>query len=259
MKEATRRGSSTARIPKIPWYTFVQLKDTLVGIWVHQNWWVMSQFHTIGLSLYSIELDLSTSSPLETGFIALGRESQEADKLSSSHFSTLLGKSRWKNPVTIYQYRGRCIITAFGNTYQDAQDQGLRMWQTKSNGITVHNPLPTDCIYRVISQNGDRTSFERLSTPRLAPRITLRRRWHTQQQHLQKQQQQSNTLRVLHRASGNRCEAPRCKTRIGRSWAEQQTISWHLEKDAWHCIICWRKGYVQNRRTSGRSTSRCHL
>ena len=30
MKEAARRGSSTARISKIPWLTFEQFKDTLV-------------------------------------------------------------------------------------------------------------------------------------------------------------------------------------------------------------------------------------
>ena len=32
-----------------------------------------------------------------------------------------------------------------------AQDQGLRFWQTKSNAITVHNLVPADCIYKVIS------------------------------------------------------------------------------------------------------------
>ena len=38
-----------------------------------------------------------------------------------------------------------------------AQDQGFRFWQTKSRAIIVHNPVPADCIYRVISQKGDRT------------------------------------------------------------------------------------------------------
>ena len=59
-----------------------------------------------------------------------------------------------------------------------AQDQGLRFWQTKSSAIIVHNPVPADCIHGVISQNGDRTLFERLSTPPLAPKVTLRSNWH---------------------------------------------------------------------------------
>ena len=58
-----------------------------------------------------------------------------------------------------------------------AQDQGFRFWQTKSSATVVHNPVPADCIYRAISQNGDRTLFERLSTPRLAPEVTLKSNW----------------------------------------------------------------------------------
>ena len=63
-----------------------------------------------------------------------------------------------------------------------ARDRGLRFWQTKSRAITVHNPVPADCICRVISQKGDRTLFERLSTPRPAPKVTLKSGWHLQQQ-----------------------------------------------------------------------------
>ena len=44
-----------------------------------------------------------------------------------------------------------------------ARDQGLQFWQTKSYAIIVHSPVSPDCIYRVISQNGDRILFERLS------------------------------------------------------------------------------------------------
>ena len=45
-------------------------------------------------------------------------------------------------------------------------------------------PVPGDCIYRVISQKGDRVQFERLATPRPAPKVTLQSNWHTQQQQL---------------------------------------------------------------------------
>ena len=36
----------------------------------------------------------------------------------------------------------------------------------------------------MISQNGDRVQFERLATPRPAPKVTLQSNWHTQQQQL---------------------------------------------------------------------------
>ena len=63
-----------------------------------------------------------------------------------------------------------------------AQDQGLRFWQTKSSAIIVRNPLLTDCICGAISQSGDRTLFERLSTARPAPKVTLGSNWQSQQQ-----------------------------------------------------------------------------
>ena len=40
-----------------------------------------------------------------------------------------------------------------------------------------------DCIDRATSQNGDRVNFERLETPRPAPKVTLKKKWHSQQQH----------------------------------------------------------------------------
>ena len=68
-----------------------------------------------------------------------------------------------------------------------AQDRGLQFWQTKSHAIIVHSSVSADRIYRVISQSGDRILFERLSTPRPAPKVKLKSNWHSQQQ----QQQQS--------------------------------------------------------------------
>ena len=37
-----------------------------------------------------------------------------------------------------------------------AQEQGLQFWHTKTHAIILDSPLPADCIYRVISQDGDR-------------------------------------------------------------------------------------------------------
>ena len=81
-----------------------------------------------------------------------------------------------------------------------AQDQGLQVWQTKSHAI-----IGADCICKVISQNGDRILFERLSTPRPAPKVTLKSNWQSRQQ---QQQQQSicddvtSTRRLVRETSG---------------------------------------------------------
>ena len=73
-------------------------------------------------------------------------------------------------------------------TLSRAQDQGLRFWQTKSFAIVTYATVPGDCIDRVTSQNGHRVIFERLATPRSAPKVTLKSNWRTQQ-HQQKQPQ----------------------------------------------------------------------
>ena len=71
-----------------------------------------------------------------------------------------------------------------------AQDKGLRFfWQTRSHAVIVYSSVPADCIYKVISPKGERTLFERLSTPRPAPKIVLKSAWQSQQQ----QQQQQDT------------------------------------------------------------------
>ena len=93
------------------------------------------------------------------------------------------------------------------------QDQGLRFWQTKSHAIIVHNPLPPDCIFNFIAKNGERTLFERLSTPRPAAKITLRSTWQVQQQH---QQQQPAPTR-LRRLGANRDEGDHRQQRQARS------------------------------------------
>ena len=91
------------------------------------------------------------------------------DKPSSSHLGEIQMK---KNPVTIYQCRGRVHYHSNWKHDQDvacwiklcrAQDQGLRFLQTKSNTIIVHSHVLADRICNSISQNGDRTWCERLS------------------------------------------------------------------------------------------------
>ena len=41
---------------------------------------------------------------------------------------------------------------------------------------------PGNCIDRVTSQNGERVDFERVETPRPAPKVTLKKHWQSQQQ-----------------------------------------------------------------------------
>ena len=65
-----------------------------------------------------------------------------------------------------------------------AQDQGLQFWQTMSFSIINENPVPGDCIFKVISESGDRVLFERLSTLMPAPKVMLKSNWLMQQQQL---------------------------------------------------------------------------
>ena len=73
------------------------------------------------------------------------------------------------------------------------------MWQTRSHARIVYSSVPADCIYKVISQKGEGTLFERLSTPRPAPKIVLKSAWQSQQQQQQQQQDTSESA-----ASGTR-------------------------------------------------------
>ena len=58
-----------------------------------------------------------------------------------------------------------------------AQEKGIPYWQTKSHAIIAHKTVPPDCIETGISQNCETTSYQRLYTPRPAPRIFLKIAW----------------------------------------------------------------------------------
>ena len=50
-----------------------------------------------------------------------------------------------------------------------AQDKGLQFWQTRSHAMMVCSSLPAECIYKVISQNGEELYMKdsrRLGLPR---------------------------------------------------------------------------------------------
>ena len=69
-----------------------------------------------------------------------------------------------------------------------AQEKGLKFWQTRSHAIIVHDSMPVDCIEKVVSENREKTLYQRLSTPRPAPKIMLKSVWNLQQQQQQQQQ-----------------------------------------------------------------------
>ena len=73
----------------------------------------------------------------------------------------------------------------------------ILFWQTKSHAVIVHHPVPLDCFVKVIAKNGEQTPFERLSTPRPAPKVILRSSWQVQQQQQQQPQQPATRLRRL--------------------------------------------------------------
>ena len=147
--------------------------------------------HLNSLRLERVCCSFSIQSILENELVVGGKQSK--DRQSSSHLSTLSGKSRWRStPVMTLQSVPKKVHyhcnwkrdqdAVYRVKLSRAQDQGLRFWQTKSRAIIVHYLVPADCNYRVISQKGDRTLFERLSTPRPAPKVILKSNWHSQQQ-----------------------------------------------------------------------------
>ena len=120
------------------------------------------------------------------------RKTKEDDRLSSSHHSILSGEIPMKkNSVMITQLLKKCTITAFGNgirmpfigqNYPEHKIENCNLGK-RSHMQSSHTVLcQQDCIHRVISQNGDRILFERLSTPRPAPKVALKSNWHAQQQ-----------------------------------------------------------------------------
>ena len=129
-----------------------------------------------GCSFFKSALTGNREEPLNPYGQNLDEEEPSDDFSRKVHYD-----SKWKHVQV-----GVCCVKL-----SRTQDHGLRIWQTKSNAIIVHNPLPAACIYMVTSQRGDRTIYERLSTPRPAPRLTLKSYWQVQQQHSQQQRQHS--------------------------------------------------------------------
>ena len=92
--------------------------------------------------------------------------------------------------MKITQFHRKYLMLLVGNLTKmqssgyDNQKRRIKdwNWQTKSFALMTCATIPGDPFDRVTSQNGDRVNFERLETPRPAPKVTLKRNWQIQQQ-----------------------------------------------------------------------------
>ena len=136
-------------------------------------------------------------------------KAKKEDRLSSSHLSTRSGTIHTKqDPAMTHQNQEKFTITVSGKlvrtpsvgSIQPAhRTKDCKFWQTRSNAVIVFNSVPTDCIYKVISQKGERTLFQRLSTPRPAPKIVLKSARQPQQQQDTSESSASGTRKLERR------------------------------------------------------------
>ena len=165
LKKAPRRGSSW--ISKIPYWIFVQFKDTLVGIRLRLSW--MGHFAT--------PYKWKNSWFIEDVCLMSLQSSNKEHRPSSSHLSTRSGTIHTKkNLAMTHQYRRnvhyhskwRIVRTpSAGSIQPEHKKRDYDSGRTRSHAvIRFATLLPADCICKVISQKGERTLFGRLSTPR---------------------------------------------------------------------------------------------
>ena len=169
-KEATTRGSRIARIPQMSYCTFVLFTDTLVGDLISlelmghvaiPHKWKEFLFHR-GCSTMCNQ-SLGQDSSLED-------ENAKEDRPSSSHLSTHSEQSRRRrNQRWPLQAEKSYSVTrkirqdaVYWINLARAQDKGLQFWQTRSHVIVVSSSVLADCIYKLISQKGERTIWKTL-------------------------------------------------------------------------------------------------
>ena len=101
--------------------------------------------------------------------------------------------------------------------------------KTKSFAIMTYVTIPGYCIDRVTAQNGDRELFERLATPRPAPKVTSKRNWHSQQQQ-QEQQPISHTHTLYLEKESDLGKQGRSARRPGnrKQFTSQTSVDTHL-------------------------------
>ena len=174
-KETAKPGYTIARIPKSVILYFRAIRGRTRGNMIAPD--LMGHVaipYTWKEFLFHRGCSHNVRSILRSGLIAGGRECKEGRQ---TIFFT---------PLNLH-YEG------ISKTNQDAvywinlaraRDKGLQFWLRRSHAISVCSFLLADGIFKVISQRQEKTLFERLSTPRPAPKIVLKSYWHSQQQQL---------------------------------------------------------------------------
>ena len=108
------------------------------------------------------------------------------------------------------QSREKCIIKVSGRTVRTPSPGSIQLehktkdyefLQTRSHAVIVYSTVPADRIYKMISQKELRRLFERLSTPRPAPKTALKSAWQSKQQQ-QRQQDTSESASSSTRKTG---------------------------------------------------------
>ena len=158
MKEVTDEVRVLREFHKFLDVFFVQFKDTdgnitapeLMGdVIIPYNW---KEF------VFCRGCSFNCNTMLEKGRIAGGRESKEEDK-HTLHTSQLPFR---ENPDEEEASDDLSVPKKVHNHNNWKYDQDAVYWiKLSPNAIIIHNPVPADCIYCVISQKGDRTLFEK--------------------------------------------------------------------------------------------------
>ena len=161
----------------------------------------MSLFHRDGRISCCTEDCSSDVAPIHRARLIAGGKERKGDKQSSSNPSNLFGndpEEEFNNDVS----RPRKVFYhGILKPHQDAacwihlaraQQKGLQFWQTRSHAIDVHDSVVADCTEQVVSQGGDTTRNQRLSTLGPAQKIDLKSVRKLRQQ---QQQQQQDTQR----------------------------------------------------------------
>ena len=149
-KEATKRGSSIARIPEMSYCTFVLFKDTLVESDSACVDGVTSLFHTNGKNSCFIEDARESKEGIQTIFFtSLNRVGENPDEEEPSDD---LSKQRKVHHHSGWKPRQDAV---YWINLTQAREKGPQVWQTKSHAIVVCSSVPAECIYKVISQTGE--------------------------------------------------------------------------------------------------------
>ena len=174
------------------------------------HWWYSNKSRIDDMHTYSIRLEKVPLSQRKSMVFSVssgdwnnsGRKRGGQSSPSCLSDWILLERTRKEKPNSDYTVPQKAPYGASWKRNQDAaywvrlkeaQDQGLQFWQTKSFAIMTYFTVPGDCIDRVTAQNGHRLLFDRLATPRPAPKVTLRKNWQSQQQKQQPQQPTPHT------------------------------------------------------------------